>query len=595
MKVLGLYWGYCSSAAIFVDKQIIAAASEERYTGVKNDGAFPENAIKFCLEKANLRPRDLEGVAIASFDGGSVFDMLLRKASWSIDDYVMQQIKIWYPRFYENKEVNLTEIYKEKFDFGIYPQWYWKEALIHPDTFSEDREVIVARFLGISRDKIRRMEHHRCHAAYSFYASPFRGERVLAFTLDGFGDGLNATIGIFDEKGNYKRVYAYDQCNIGRIYRYITLLLGMKPNEHEYKVMGLAPYGTKVSERAYNLFKETLYVDGIEFKWKVKPRDSYFWFKERLEGCRFDGIASGLQRWAESLITEWVRNAVNAFNIRKVVLGGGVAMNVKANGRLIELDEIEDFFVGGTSSDESMAMSSAICLSEDISKENNLKWDVCEIRPIKHLYLGPEANGIQEKEAIGSLEKKGFQIKDKFSAKDVALLLSKGKVIARCAKRMEFGARALGNRSILADPIDIRIVERINRIIKNRDFWMPFAPVIIERYAEEYLINPKAILSPYMTVAFRTTSKGYDAMPAASHPADKTSRAQILRKDTNPQLYEILEEFEKITARGALLNTSFNLHGYPIVNTPQNAIDVFLKSGLDGVLLDNFLVLREKL
>ena len=180
----------------------------------------------------------------------------------------------------------------------------------------------------------------------------------MAFTVDGSGDGLNATIGKFDKNGTYVRLYHTDQCFIGRIYRYMTLLLGMKPNEHEFKVMGLAPYGRrKYAEKALQVFKSTLYVDGIDFKWAQKPTDSYFWFRERLEGIRFDTIAYALQIWVEDLLTEWFTNAIEKFGIDKVVVAGGVAMNIKAMGKIASLPCVRDIFIGGSASDESMAIS----------------------------------------------------------------------------------------------------------------------------------------------------------------------------------------------------------------------------------------------
>jgi len=159
---------------------------------------------------------------------------------------------------------------------------------------------------------------------------------------------------------------------------------------------------------------------------------------------------------------------------------------------------------------------------------------------------------------------------------------------------MEFGQRALGNRSILADPILLETKERINTAIKNRDFWMPFAPVVLDSYADRYLVNPKGIKSPHMTIGFPTTDEGYQAMRAACHPADHSARPQILYEEANPELYLILRAFEDLTGRGALLNTSFNLHGYPIVNTPADALYVFLNSDLDGLIFGHYLILRNQ-
>lgn len=593
MKILSLYLNMPSTVSLYIDGKVVAATHEERFSRQKNDEIFPAKSIDYCLHYAGVSASELDGVAIASY-AGALDDLLVRRSKWSAFDYLKEQKVIWYPRLIENQptKITLLDAFPEKIDQEMYPKEYFEKIQKAPnraDLYNQDREAMVADYLGISREKVTRIEHHRCHSAYSYYASSFRKEKVLSFTVDGIGDGLNATIGIYDEEGQYTRVYETNQCNIGRIYRYMTLLLGMKPNEHEFKVMGLAPYGkAKYGQQAYEVFANTLYVDGIDFKWKEKPTDSYYWFKERLEGVRFDNIAWGLQEWVEQLLITWVKNAIAQFGIHKIIFSGGVAMNIKAMGKIAELPEVEDMFVGGSASDESMAISAGICLAEDISKE----WDSRVMFPLKNLYLGPKATQTEEEKAIQSLDKTRYSIQTNFTAQDVAILLSEGKVLARCADRMEFGQRALGNRSILADPKDLRVKETINRMIKNRDFWMPFAPIIMDTYVERYLKNPKNLYSPYMTIGFDTTEEGYEAMTAACHPADKSARPEMLTKELNAEVYEIMEAFEKITQRGAVLNTSFNLHGFPIVNTPDEAVYVLENSGLDGLILNHYLVLK---
>jgi len=588
MKILSIYWGICSSASILVDNVVVAATHEERYTRIKNDDSFPQNAINYCLKEAGIKAHDLDYAAIASIQQ-DFHHQLTSPASWSIADYLKEQRGYWNPVIYKGETVNYIDILKNRVDYEQYPNGYWKDAELHPETFSEDREKILADYLGIDKDKVRRIEHHKAHAYYSYYASKFRNEKILAFTVDGHGDGLNATIGIFDENGKYKRVFETNSCYIARIYRYMTLHLGMKPNEHEFKVMGLAPYGKeKYAKKAYDIFANTLYVDGLDFKWKEKPTDSYYWFRDRLEGIRFDNIAWGLQAWVESLLTTWVKNAINEFNISKIVLSGGVAMNIKAMGKIAELNEVKSIFVGGSASDESMAISAGIILAEDMGKE----WRH-NISPIKNLYLGSNTTYEEENSVVEKINKKKYKIVKNPTPKNIAKQLVNGKVIARCAGRMEFGQRALGNRSILADPKNPLIKEKINTMIKNRDFWMPFAPIVMDKYIDRYLLNPKKINSQYMTIGFSTTREGYDSMVSACHPADKSARPEMLSRDLNPDLYEILEEFEKMTCRGAVLNTSFNLHGYPIVNTSKEAVCVLENSGLDGLVLNNFLIMKK--
>ncbi|MGH2278599.1 carbamoyltransferase C-terminal domain-containing protein [Aliarcobacter sp. ERUVET-7] len=588
MRILSIYWGICSSASIYVNGKVIAATHEERYTRIKNDDSFPINAIEYCLREAGITSQELDYAAVAS-EMQDFHHQLTRASKWSIDDYLKEQREYWKPLLYENKKLEFTEVFDYLKDYEQYPSEYWKNSESTPENFYEDRASILAEYLGINRNKVKRIEHHKAHAYYSYYASSFRNEKVLSFTVDGHGDGLNATIGIFDEKGHYTRVFETNQCYIARIYRYMTLLLGMKPNEHEFKVMGLAPYGkAKYGQEAYEVFANTLYVDGIEFKWKEKPTDSYYYFKEKLEGIRFDNVAWGLQTWVENLLKDWVRNSINKFGIKKVILSGGVAMNIKAMGEIAKLPEVEDIFVGGSASDESLAISAGICLAEEITSSwtNN-------IYPIDNLYLGAQASIEAETEVVSNLDESLYTIIKNPMAKNVAEVLTNGKVLARCAGRMEFGQRALGNRSIIADPKDLRVKETINKMIKNRDFWMPFAPIIMDKYTNIYLKNPKELFSPYMTIGFDTTEDGYEAMTAAAHPADKSARPEMLTKELNEEVYSIMEEFEAMTGRGAILNTSFNLHGFPIVNTPKEAIYVLENSGLDGLILNYYLIMKK--
>lgn len=601
MKVMGMYWGICSTAALLMDRHLAAAVSEERFTRVKNDDVFPAQAIRWCLDSQGLKPQELDGVSIAAFVQGYDYT-LLRVGRFTIDDYLLEQRSFWKPSLLEGKQVSRLDVMRHCVDMDQYPSEYWKHTFesSQRDNFDSDREMIVANFLEIDPSKVRRIDHHRCHAAYGYFTSPFVGQEALVLTVDGWGDDCNATINIVRANGVVENKKKIINCNIGRIYRYVTLLLGMKPNEHEYKVMGLAPYAKgRVIDKPYKVFSETLSVDGLGFKWKTKPGDSYFWFKDRLEGCRFDGIAAGLQLWVEDLLTEWVSHAVRYYGIRNVVLSGGVAMNVKAMGKIGALPEVDRLFVGGSSADESLALAAPICLAQDLAQERGEKW-VADGRAIPSLYLGPNGDGLEETAFLRTVvDKKVFDIIASPTADDIAALLAGERygrkiVIARCAGRTEFGQRALCNRSILADPIETAVIPRINYMIKNRDFWMPFAPVVMDRYVGRYLVNPKGHESPHMTLGFETTDEGWRAMPAGCHQADRSCRPQILKKEDNPPMYDILEAFERRTGRGALLNTSFNLHGYPIVNTVADAWDVFVRSGLDALLLNTHLVIKKQ-
>jgi carbamoyltransferase len=592
MKILGLSLGQLTTAALMVDGKIVACASEERWTRNKNDMGYPKEAIDYCLREAGLSGKDLDAVAIGSLHIPADYQVTKVFSDFGSEDYLRAQKEYWYPRFYEGKSPRWIDVFKDKIDLEQYPggwdkidftddktQWATYKPFIH--------ETIV-NHIGVDKQKIVHIDHHTAHAFYAYYASPLRGD-TLIFTADAFGDGLSATISTV-KNGVIERISESKTFNLGRLYRYVTELLAMKPNEHEYKVMGLAPYSKPYySDKPYSIFKENLYVDGLEFKYHERPTDMFFYFRDKLEGCRFDGIAGGLQRYVEDMLVEWVENALRVTGLRKVVFGGGVGMNIKAMHKLGQLEGIDELFVPPSVGDESLAAGVCYKLMHEYCGEKGL--DRSMIKHFDSAYLGPD---VCETDVTALIEKHHlsdtYRVKRSVKAKEVAMMLRDGKVIGRCVGRMEFGARALGNRSILANPKYPNIVRKINEQIKNRDFWMPFTPSILEECTEEYLVNPKKFFAPYMTVGFDSTAKAQEDIPGGLHPADFTARPQMVTRSMNPEYHELITAFKKLTGVGALLNTSFNLHGYPIVMTPEDALHVFQHSDIDAILVGETLI-----
>lgn len=596
MTLLSIFWGYCSGVALLKEGVVLAAVSEERFSRIKNDSTFPINSINWLFQTFSMNSKDIDKIIMVSNDVGTDY-IILKKNEWTVSDYLYENHHYWKEKLLNGVEFSkdlFFDVMSHKIDVNQYPKEYWTKKVEERNfnSFGDDKNYLVANFFGLSEESVMNIEHHRSHAYYSYYSSNFIGEKTLAFTADGWGDGKNGTVGMFNEDGTYEILHTYTNCNIARIYRYMTLLLGMKPSEHEYKVMGLAPYGkSEHAQKALEVFKSTLYVDGLEFKWKIQPTDSYFWFKERLEGVRFDSLAWALQEWTEDILCQWVKNVISYYKVRKIVFSGGVSMNVKAMGKIGLLDEVESIFIGGSAGDESHIIGAALCAYTDlqVAKKNNKPWN-----PFSHLFLGPEFFYDDEKQIINKIDNLAYEIIENYKLIDVVNLLLNGNIIARRMGKLEFGQRSLGNSSILADPSRLDIKDKINSAIKNRDFWMPFAPVILDTFVSDYLVNPKELRSPYMTLAFKTTSKGYEAMKAACHPSDKTCRAQILEEESNPQLYSLLSIFAEKSGRGALMNTSFNLHGYPIVNSPSDALYVFENSHLDALMLNHYLIIKKK-
>ncbi len=441
---------------------------------------------------------------------------------------------------------------------------------------------------GLAGLKVNYYDHHYSHAATAYYglrSDP--QDEYLVLTCDGDGDGLCATVRVMGG-GKDRLVAATPWANsLGAIYSWITFGLGFVPLEHEYKLMGMAPYTSdRAAEQTAKIFSRYLGLDstGLQFQRHTLRRTNDLaesMFRD-LKGMRFDYICAGLQRFTEDLLCEWVRNAVRATGVRRVVAAGGVFMNVKANKRIGELPEVDSFEAFPSCGDETISLGAYYL-------EAASRFGADAVPPLDHFYLGDD---LDEAETAAALKQVGFahhRPADMPAA--VAELLASGQPVARCAGPMEFGARALGNRSILADPSNQDVVRVINQMVKKRDFWMPFAPMIMESRQDDYLVNPKRLPSPYMMMTFDSRDN-FREMIAAVHNADLTCRAQILAPQQNSEMHAILSAFVDQTGRGVILNTSFNLHGFPIVRNAVEALHVFANSGLNHMQVGPYLTFK---
>lgn len=439
----------------------------------------------------------------------------------------------------------------------------------------------ISEHLGVDKNIIKFLDHHTCHAAYALYSSPIRDDKTLIFTADAHGDGLSATISEYNKKENKiirLKAYKTSDFQLGRIYRYTTLLLRMLPEHHEYKVMGLAPYydGPKV-RNVEVIYEKMQSLHGLEFQFNSEIKNIYDYLEENLNKFRFDHIAAGLQLFTEKLLCKWFENTLEEFGSNSVVFSGGISMNVKANMKLGNLKKIKDFFVSGGGGDQSLCMGACYAFAETQKITSEY---------LHNMYLGlPCRYDLTE---IKKLED-SFNITEFREVEQIVTRLLEQKIVATCLGRSEMGPRALCNRSILADPRNFENIEKINRKIKNRDFWMPFAPVILKEYQKELLKNDKDTECPHMTIAMQTIN-GKKKIPAAIHQYDGTARPLILEKDTNPVIWKLIELFYEKTGIPALVNTSFNLHGAPLVESFNDAIEVFTNSGIDSLWIDNHII-----
>lgn len=593
MIILGINEDHVGTAAIVQNGVVLASVSEERFSRLKNDTEYPKRSIDALLKMTGIKGNEIDFVAFASLYCDAVQMRSKRVSRYKISDYVKEMHEHWHKVLIEKRPSTYWQDLLKDQRFadrqGVYYDYSFLDTAPEeewPALMNRSRARCVATHLGISEDRVRFVDHHKGHAHYAYFASPREGRaKEVVVTADGWGDGANATVSLV-ENGGLKEIHRTSRCELARLYRWTTLLLGMKPNEHEYKVMGLAPYAKRdVRQPAYETFRSLLGVEGIDFYWKSKPLDMYFSLRDRLEGLRFDGIAGGLQQWMEELLTEWIGNIIHETGAQALFFSGGLSMNVKANKVLAELPALKELHVPPSGGDESLAMGAAFALAWEL-KENPA--------PLRNAYLGTAPTIEETKTAVARFcgASSPFSVEELLVDR-VADLLAEGKVLGRCVGPMEFGARSLGNRAILCDPSKPENLRLINEKIKFRDFWMPFTPSILIERAPDYLVNPKGIRAEYMTIAFDSTPLARRDLRAAIHPADFTVRPQIVSPESNADYHTLIKAFEKRTRVGAVLNTSLNLHGSPIVRTAEEAIDTLLQSGLDGMILPGHLILKK--
>lgn len=581
MYVLGVHDGHNSSAVLVKDGRIVAGVQEERPRGIKNALGMPRSAIRDVLSQAGISPADVDLVALSGLHNSEYLE---------VDESLKpsEQILEWHQAIYDRGSIDVKSAIRHLVPNSVY-------ELLKGNRIRDRRLDIVAS-LGFNRERIRTVEHHTAHASSAYFGWGKLDEPILILTNDGMGDGLCATISM-GKDGQIERLASvpYKE-SVAEVYALTTFLLGMVPLEHEYKLMGMAPYAPSgPTQKVWAKLAGLVEFDnngGLTWQRRngVPSLSSAYRHLEKIyQRQRFDYICGGLQKFVEEFLKKWVRNAILETGVGKIALAGGIFMNVKANKILLEMDEVEDMFVFPSCGDETNAVGAAYCL---YAEQRRKKGQPVDIEPMSDLYWGKEFSDDEIEEAVSD-----YSFSDKVrveTPKDIerriAELLAAGAIVARFAGRMEFGARSLGNRSILANPADPGVIRTINAMIKNRDFWMPFAPSVNVERVRDYVIKPKDIPAPYMVLSFDSVPEKVSIFAAGVHPYDQTARPQEVTVSHNRRYHSLIRYYGEITGEEIILNTSFNIHGLPIVYTPQQALFTLDNSGLQHLAIGSFLL-----
>jgi len=558
MKILGITDTITDSGIAYVENgSLIMAVNEERFTRRKIQGGFPEKSIEYFLD--NYSGDDVDKIII----GGILTPTVITRAFpeiGKIDKYEAKSNPV------KERIINFLE-YGLKINTRIKPEDRTAHLLK-----KLSKRLIERKLPAELRGKpIEFVDHHSAHGAAAYYCSNF--DEALVATFDGFGDGYSSKV-YSVRNGNFKELFSADGLDsFGLFYSLITVLCGYREHKHEGKITGLAAFGN--SEEIQVDFPFELTEDmQLTYKGKYGKKGLKILQKEIGERKEED-IAAWVQKNTERYICKIIDHYLKESGHKNVALAGGVTANVKLNQRIHEMDGVDNIYIYPAMSDAGLSHGAIL-------------FKIKTGETLKDVYFGPSFSLEEIEKALKNFSLK-YERKDNIE-KEIAALLSEGKQVARFKGRMEYGPRALGNRSILVEATDPKVNESLNKKLDRTEF-MPFAPVIIDKEAKKCIkgLEGAELTAKFMNISFEVTEYMEKSCPAAVH-VDKTARPQIISKDDNPGFYKVLEEYNKITGLPAIINTSFNAHGEPIVRTPEEAIKSFLHTGLDYLAIDDFIV-----
>jgi carbamoyltransferase len=593
-SILGVSAFYHDSAAcILKDGKIIAAAQEERFTRKKHDPSYPYNAIEFVLKYANLRLSDVDQVVF--------FEKPFLKFERLLETYVA-----FAPKGFISFAKAMPLWIKEKL---FQKNFLFNKLKEHDKNYISDKNIFFS-------------DHHLSHAASAFFPSPFTEAVIL--TADGVGEWATTTVAVGKDNNLEVKKEIHFPHSLGLLYSAFTYYTGFKVNSGEYKLMGLAPYGNPIYEnkikqlidikddgsfrldQQYFNYATGLTMTNARFNnlFGQKPRDPK---KDKITQFHMD-IAASIQKVTEEIMIKLTKSIKNEFGIKNLCLAGGVALNCVANGKILEEKIFDNIWIQPASGDAGGSLGAALALWH---LENNNKRVVNSNDDMKGSYLGTEFSQNEIERELTSLGAKFETLEYKDLINMTSEILSNEKTIGWFQGRMEFGPRALGCRSILGDPRSDRMQKNLNLKVKYRESFRPFAPSVLrEDLSEWFDMN---VDSPYMLLVANIKLEkkiemteeqkklfGIDKLnikrseiPAVTH-VDYSARVQTVNKNTNKPSYDLISKFKEKTGCPVIINTSFNVRGEPIVNTPTDAFNCFMGTELDYLVIGNCILDKKK-
>lgn len=552
-----------AGVTLIEDGEVVCAINEERFSRIKRHRGFPHRSVEWVLEFAKTSLRDVDMIAVARTDPEEFPE-----------------------RFHRYREKVRAFDYFDRSDPS--PLWCKMLNLLinnyravgRAERLSSDMSAEIRQWIQANgcAHKVRRVHHHYAHAACAYWGSGF--ERALAVTLDGQGEGTSSEIYLVDHGKFTKLVDITRPNSMGLLYSSITKLLGFKSGRHEGKVTGLAAYA-EPDPRLLDEFQRLAYFRKPGCFAAPCVYGNHFRLGLLLRRFGRQQMAAAVQRVLEDVISEYVSHWVRETGEKKVVLAGGVVGNVKLNQRIFEIDGVREIFVFPHMADGGLGYGAAQVAYRETTGDTSF-------RGIREVYWGP---AYSDAEVRATLERHGLRYQRMNDVEDhIAGLLARKQVVAHFDGRLEFGPRALGNRSILFHAGDRTVNDWLNKRL-NRTEFMPFAPVTLEEDAPANYIALEGaeLASRFMTITFGCSDRMKAECPAVVH-VDGTARPQLVTAESNPRIHRILRAYKRLTGIGSVINTSFNMHEEPIVCSPEDAVRAFLQGHLDHLAIGDYLV-----